>query len=170
MVGEEGWRAERERWEHDVAAPFLRSLPERKERFETASGEPLERVFTPEHVENDRETGGFPGEYPFLRGAYPTMYRARPWTMRQIAGYGRPEDTNERLRYLIANGQTGISIDFDMPTLMGFDSDDERSWGEVGREGVAIDHVDDLHTMLDGIDISSISVSMTINPSARSEE
>ena len=78
------------------------------------------------------------------------MYRARPWTMRQIAGYGRPEDTNERLRYLIENGQTGISVDFDMPTLMGFDSDDERSYGEVGREGVAIDHVDDLHAVFDG--------------------
>src|SRR5256885_7578028 len=86
--------------------------------------------------------------------------------MLQIAGYGGPEDTNERLRYLIANGQTGISIDFDMPTLMGFDSDDERSWGEVGREGVAIDHVDDLRALLHGIDIGSISVSMTINPSA----
>ncbi len=94
------------------------------------------------------------------------MYRARPWTMRQIAGYGRPEDTNDRLRYLIAQGQTGISIDFDLPTLMGFDSDDERSLGEVGREGVAVDHVDDLHGIFDGIDIGGVSVSMTINPTA----
>jgi methylmalonyl-CoA mutase cobalamin-binding domain/chain len=166
MQGEESWRAERERWEREVVSPFLDSVPERKPRFETPSGETVERVFTPEHVESDAESGGFPGEFPFLRGPYPTMYRARPWTMRQIAGYGRPEDTNARLRYLIANGQTGISIDFDMPTLMGFDSDDERSFGEVGREGVAIDHVDDLHAVLDGIDIGSISVSMTINPSA----
>ena len=166
MQGEESWRAERERWEREVVSPFLESVPERKPTFETPSGETLERVFTPEHVESAAESAGFPGEYPFLRGPYPTMYRARPWTMRQIAGYGRPEDTNERLRYLIANGQTGISIDFDMPTLMGFDSDDERSFGEVGREGVAIDHVDDLHAALDGIDIGSISVSMTINPTA----
>ena len=166
MQEKESWRAERERWEREVLSPFLDSVPERKPSFETPSGEPLERVFTPEHVESTAEGGGFPGDYPFLRGPYPTMYRARPWTMRQIAGYGRPEDTNARLRYLIANGQTGISIDFDMPTLMGFDSDDERSFGEVGREGVAIDHVDDLHAVLDGIDISSISVSMTINPSA----
>jgi methylmalonyl-CoA mutase N-terminal domain/subunit len=159
------WRSERERWERETVAPFLAAVPERRERFETLSGQPLERVYTPEHVSPDGGEG-LPGEYPFLRGPYPTMYRARPWTMRQIAGYGRPEDTNERLRYLIANGQTGISIDFDMPTLMGFDSDDERSFGEVGREGVAVDHVDDLHAVLDGIDIERISVSMTINPTA----
>jgi methylmalonyl-CoA mutase cobalamin-binding domain/chain len=166
MQGEESWRAERERWEREVVSPFLDTVPERKSRFETPSGETLERVFTPEHVESSAESAGFPGEFPFLRGPYPTMYRARAWTMRQIAGYGRPEDTNARLRYLIANGQTGISLDFDMPTLMGFDSDDERCFGEVGREGVAVDHVDDLHAVLDGIDIGSISVSMTINPSA----
>ena len=157
-------RAARLRWEEETVAPFLAGLPERKETFETLSGAPVERVYTSEHVEEP--DGGFPGEFPFLRGPYPTMYRARPWTMRQIAGYGRPEDTNDRLRYLIANGQTGISIDFDMPTLMGFDSDDERSFGEVGGVGVAVDHVDDLHAVLDGIDIGTISVSMTINPSA----
>ena len=102
MRGKEGWRASRERWEREVASPFLRDVQERKARFETVSGETLERVFTPEHVESDAESAGFPGEYPFLRGPYPTMYRARPWTMRQIAGYGSPEDTNARLRYLIA--------------------------------------------------------------------
>ncbi len=123
-------------------------------------------MYTPEHATSHPDEVGFPGEFPFLRGPYPTMYRARPWTMRQIAGYGRPEDTNDRLRYLIAQGQTGISIDFDMPTLMGFDSDDERSLGEVGREGVAVDHVDDLHGIFDGIDIGGVSVSMTINPTA----
>src|SRR5438067_704352 len=163
---EDAWRAERERWERETLKPFAERLGERRERFETMSGLELERVYTPEHVDADGAGLGFPGEFPFTRGPYPTMYRARPWTMRQIAGYGQPEDTNERLRYLIANGQTGISIDFDMPTLMGFDSDDERSFGEVGREGVAIDHVDDLHAVLDGIDIGSISVSMTINPTA----
>ncbi len=162
----EFWRRERERWERESVAPFLERQPERKPFFGTLSGRPLERIYTPEHAGAGPADLGFPGEFPFLRGPYPTMYRARPWTMRQIAGYGEPEDTNERLRYLIANGQTGISVDFDMPTLMGFDSDDERSDGEVGREGVAIDHVDDLHRLFDGIDIGSISVSMTINPTA----
>ena len=160
------WREERERWERESVAPFLERQPERKQSFRTLSGRPLERIYTAEHAGTRPEDMGFPGEFPFLRGPYPTMYRARPWTMRQIAGYGRPEDTNERLRYLIANGQTGISVDFDMPTLMGFDSDDERSYGEVGREGVAIDQVDDLHRLFDGIDIGSISVSLTINPTA----
>ena len=162
----EFWRQERERWERESLAPFLERQPERKPFFRTLSGRPLERVYTAEHAGARPEDMGFPGEFPFLRGPYPTMYRARPWTMRQIAGYGRPEDTNERLRYLIANGQTGISVDFDMPTLMGFDSDDERSYGEVGREGVAIDQVDDLHRLFDRIDIGSISVSLTINPTA----
>ena len=160
------WRDERERWEGETLAPFVDRLGERKEGFETLSGHPVERVYTPEHLSSDAPENGFPGEYPFTRGPYPTMYRARPWTMRQIAGYGEPEDTNERLQYLIAHGQTGISVDFDMPTLMGFDSDDERSFGEVGREGVAIDHVDDLHRVFAGIDIGSISISMTINPTA----
>jgi methylmalonyl-CoA mutase N-terminal domain/subunit len=159
-------RRERERWERETVAPFAARLPERRDRFETLSGQPLERLYTPEHVTPDSHAGGVPGEYPFLRGPYPTMYRARPWTMRQIAGFGEPGDTNGRLRYLIAHGQTGISVDFDMPTLMGFDSDDERSFGEVGREGVAIDHVDDLHAVFEEIDIGSISISMTINPTA----
>jgi methylmalonyl-CoA mutase cobalamin-binding domain/chain len=160
------WRRERLRWERESVEGFLARTPERRPRFETLSGLPLERVYTREHAGGRLEEEGLPGEYPFLRGPYPTMYRARPWTMRQIAGFGEPEDTNGRLRYLIEHGQTGISVDFDMPTLMGFDSDDERSFGEVGREGVAIDHVDDLHRVFDGIDIGSISVSMTINPTA----
>lgn len=160
------WAAARTRWEGETLAPFNARVRERRTEFTTLSGEHVERVYTPEHVDAGLDEIGFPGAFPFLRGPYPTMYRARPWTMRQIAGYGRPEDTNERLRYLIANGQTGISVDFDMPTLMGFDSDDERALGEVGREGVSIDHVDDLHRLFDGIDIGSISVSMTINPSA----
>ena len=160
------WRRERERWENESVAPFVDRRPERRERFETFSGDDVERLYTPEHVEQSAEESGFPGEFPYLRGPYPTMHRARPWTMRQIAGYGRPEDTNDRLRYLIAAGQTGISIDFDMPTLMGYDSDNVMSFGEVGREGVAIDHVDDLAGVLDGIDIGEISVSMTINPTA----
>lgn len=160
------WRRERERWERETVAPFTERVPERQEQFTTLSGRPLERVYTREHAERGLDEEGLPGEFPFLRGPYATMYRGRPWTMRQIAGFGEPADTNQRLRYLIENGQTGISVDFDMPTLMGFDSDDERSFGEVGREGVAIDHVDDLHDVFAGIDIGSISVSMTINPTA----
>ena len=160
------WQNERERWENETVAPFIDRRPERREPFESFSGSEVERLYTPEHVEEATKDGGFPGEFPYLRGPYPTMYRARPWTMRQIAGYGRPEDTNDRLRYLIAAGQTGISIDFDMPTLMGYDSDHVMSFGEVGREGVAVDHVDDLAGVLDGIDIGEISVSMTINPTA----
>jgi methylmalonyl-CoA mutase N-terminal domain/subunit len=160
------WKSARENWEEHEVASFTRRAPERRDAFATLSGLPLERLYTPEHHDGSMEDHGWPGRFPFTRGPYPTMYRARPWTMRQIAGYGGPSDTNDRLRYLIANGQTGISIDFDMPTLMGHDSDHERSFGEVGREGVAIDHVDDLSELFDGIDISEISVSLTINPSA----
>src|SRR5258706_9167634 len=109
---------------------------------------------------------GLPGRFPYTRGPYPTMYRGRNWTMRQIAGFGTGEDTNGRFRYLIEQGQTGLSVDFDMPTLMGYDSDDPRSLGEVGREGVAIDTLDDMEALFSGIDLDRISVSMTINPSA----
>ncbi|HKV44067.1 MAG TPA: methylmalonyl-CoA mutase family protein [bacterium] len=146
----------------------LARAPERRERFETLSGLPVERIYGPEDLArlDYAERIGFPGRYPFTRGPYPTMYRSRPWTMRQIAGFGIAADTNARLKYLIAQGQTGISIDFDMPTLMGYDSDDLRARGEVGREGVAVDTLDDLDEILDGIDIGAISVSMTINPTA----
>src|SRR5260370_14032604 len=109
---------------------------------------------------------GWPGRWPFTRGPYPTMYRGRLWTMRQIAGFGTGEDTNGRLKYLIAQGQTGLSCDFDMPTLMGYDSDDPRSLGEVGREGVAVDTIEDVEALFAGIDLETISVSMTINPTA----
>ncbi len=152
---------------HDVAESLAR-LPERLHRFETLSGLPVERIYGPEDVagtDHARDIG-FPGRYPYTRGPYSTMYRSRPWTMRQIAGFGTAMDTNARLKYLIAQGQTGISIDFDMPTLMGYDSDDPRARGEVGREGVAVDTIDDLDEILEGIDIGKISVSMTINPTA----
>src|SRR5205807_8257601 len=109
---------------------------------------------------------GWPGRWPFTRGPYPTMYRGRLWTMRQIAGFGTGEDTNGRFKYLIAQGQTGLSCDFDMPTLMGYDSDDPRSLGEVGREGVAVDTIEDVEALFAGIDLETISVSMTINPTA----
>src|SRR3954470_14433797 len=160
-------RAQRLKWEQDELASFLRKQPEAKQKYETLSGIPVERVYTPEHVAGTPfEEIGLPGKYPYTRGPYPTMYRGRLWTMRQIAGYGTGEDTNHRFRYLIEHGQTGLSVDFDMPTLMGYDSDDPRSLGEVGREGVAIDTIDDMAALFDGIDLEKISVSMTINPSA----
>ena len=155
-------------WEQMTLLPFTERRPERRETFRTISGTPLERIYTPNDVADLDyvATSGFPGQFPYLRGPYPTMYRAQPWTMRQIAGFGTADDTNQRFRYLIAQGQTGISTDFDMPTLMGYDSDDERSEGEVGREGVAIDSVDDMLDLYRDIDLEKISVSMTINPSA----
>ncbi|HUJ27380.1 MAG TPA: methylmalonyl-CoA mutase family protein [Myxococcales bacterium] len=155
----------REQWEANELAEFRRKQPESRERYETQSGIKTHRVYTPEDVPPFEEIG-LPGKYPFTRGPYPTMYRGRLWTMRQIAGYGTGEDTNHRFRYLIEHGQTGLSVDFDMPTLMGYDSDDPHSLGEVGREGVAIDTIDDMAALFDGIDLERISVSMTINPTA----
>jgi len=158
-------RALRLEWEEKELREFLQRQPESRDRYETASGLPLKRVYTPEDAVPFEEIG-LPGRYPFTRGPYPTMYRGRNWTMRQIAGFGTGEDTNRRFRYLIEQGQTGLSVDFDMPTLMGYDSDDPLSQGEVGREGVAIDSIDDLRALFDGIDLERISVSMTINPTA----
>jgi methylmalonyl-CoA mutase cobalamin-binding domain/chain len=154
-------------WEREELDRYLRRTPEDRDEYRTSAGLPLRRVYTPLDSEGDSwERIGLPGRYPFTRGPYPTMYRGRRWTMRQIAGYGAGADTNRRLRYLIEQGQTGISVDFDMPTLMGYDSDDPMSVGEVGREGVAVDVVDDMVELFDGIDLEQISVSMTINPTA----
>ena len=154
-------------WEQKELASFLARQPETKERYHTASGLPLKRVYTAlDTNETPLEDIGLPGRYPFTRGPYPTMYRGRLWTMRQIAGFGTGADTNQRFKYLISQGQTGLSVDFDMPTLMGYDSDHAMSVGEVGREGVAIDVLDDMEALFNGIDLTEISVSMTINPSA----
>jgi 2-hydroxyisobutanoyl-CoA mutase large subunit len=156
-----------ELWEQQELAAFLRKAPERQKEFRSLTGFPLKRVYTAlDLAETPAEDIGLPGQYPFTRGAYPTMYRGRLWTMRQIAGFGTAEDTNKRFKYLISQGQTGLSTDFDMPTLMGYDSDHAMSEGEVGREGVAIDTMADMELLLDGIDLENISVSMTINPSA----
>jgi methylmalonyl-CoA mutase N-terminal domain/subunit len=157
----------RKDWEATELREFRARQPESRDRYTTASGLPVHRVYTPEDVAGTPfEEIGLPGRYPFTRGPYPTMYRGRLWTMRQIAGYGTGEDTNQRFRYLIAQGQTGLSVDFDMPTLMGHDSDDPRSLGEVGREGVAVDTIEDVEALFAGIDLERISVSMTINPTA----
>src|SRR5689334_9572843 len=154
-------------WEQGEVARFIARAPERKKAFATLGGFPVKRVYTASDVADVPLADiGLPGRYPFTRGPYPTMYRGRLWTMRQIAGFGTAEDTNQRFKYLIAQGQTGLSTDFDMPTLMGYDSDHPMSEGEVGREGVAIDTLADMEHLLDGIDLEKISVSLTINPSA----
>jgi len=154
-------------WEAGELRAFLDRQPESRPEYRTLSGLPLRRVYTAEDLaELRQEDLGLPGQYPYTRGPYPTMYRGRLWTMRQIAGFGTGEDTNGRFRYLIEQGQTGLSVDFDMPTLMGYDSDDPRSLGEVGREGVAVDTLDDVEALFNGVDLETISVSMTINPTA----
>ncbi|GFG53518.1 methylmalonyl-CoA mutase family protein [Mycolicibacterium agri] len=159
-------QADLEAWESNELAEFIKRAPESRETYLTGAGLPVKRVYGPQDLPESFEEIGFPGQYPFTRGPYPTMYRGRKWTMRQIAGFGQAEETNKRFQYLIAQGQTGLSVDFDMPTLMGLDSDDEMSLGEVGREGVAIDVLPDMAALFDGIDLENISVSMTINPSA----
>jgi methylmalonyl-CoA mutase N-terminal domain/subunit len=158
---------ETKEWEEREVAAFLRKQAERQEQFFTIGDFPVKRVYTAADIAGTPlDDIGLPGRYPFTRGPYPTMYRSRTWTMRQIAGFGTGEDTNRRFKYLIAQGQTGISTDFDMPTLMGYDSDHPMSEGEVGREGVAIDTLADMEALLADIDLEKISVSMTINPTA----
>ncbi|MEK7384939.1 MAG: methylmalonyl-CoA mutase family protein [candidate division NC10 bacterium] len=160
-------KAQQRAWEADELQAFLARQPESRADCRSGSGLPVARVYTPADIAGTSfDEIGLPGRYPFTRGPYPTMYRGRLWTMRQIAGYGTGSDTNKRFRYLTEQGQTGLSVDFDMPTLMGYDSDDPRSLGEVGREGVAVDTLDDVEALFDGIDLEHISVSMTINPTA----
>ena len=160
-------RRELDDWERNEVALFLNKQAERKAAFFTLGDIPVKRVYSVLDVADTPLADiGLPGRYPFTRGPYPTMYRSRLWTMRQIAGFGTAEDTNRRFKYLIEQGQTGISTDFDMPTLMGYDSDHPMSEGEVGREGVAIDTLADMEALFDGIDLENISVSLTINPTA----
>jgi methylmalonyl-CoA mutase, N-terminal domain len=154
-----------ERWRQEV----YEAAPERTgETRSTISGIENEPLYTPDNVDVDYAADlGHPGVYPFTRGVYPSMYRGRLWTMRQFAGFGSAEETNARFHYLLEHGQTGLSTAFDMPTLMGYDSDNARSLGEVGREGVAVDSIDDMRTLFDGIPLGDVSTSMTINsPSA----
>ncbi|MCX8104121.1 MAG: methylmalonyl-CoA mutase family protein [Candidatus Bipolaricaulota bacterium] len=157
-----------ERWERETLQPFLQRSPERKKRFITVSNEEIKRLYTPEDIQDlDYERDlGYPGEYPFTRGVYPTMYRGRLWTMRQFAGFGGPEETNQRFKYLLREGQTGLSTAFDMPTLMGLDSDHPLADGEVGVEGVAVDTLRDFEILFDGIPLDKVTTSFTINPSA----
>src|SRR3989440_3407032 len=150
-----------ERWYRERYA----QTPERDALFTTVSGEPVEPLYTAQDLP-DPDQIGFPGEFPFTRGVYGSMYRGRLWTMRQFAGFGTAEETNERFRYLLDHGQTGLSTAFDMPSLMGHDSDHPLALGEVGREGVAVDTLDDMSDLFAGIDLGEVSVSMTINAPA----
>ncbi|ELZ14570.1 methylmalonyl-CoA mutase large subunit [Haloterrigena salina JCM 13891] len=164
----ESIREATEEWERETLEPALDAHGERSERFATVSNLEVDRLYTPADVADldYLEDLGFPGEKPYTRGPYPTMYRGRTWTMRQFAGFGTAEETNERFHYLIDEGQTGLSTAFDMPSLMGLDSDDPMSEGEIGREGVAVDTLRDMEILFDGIDLAEISTSFTINPSA----
>src|SRR5918912_2729372 len=155
--------AARERWEKENAA-----APRRPQPPITVSSVPIDALYTPDSLNGfDPETDlGYPGQYPFARGVHASMYRSRLWTMRQFAGFGTPRQTNQRFKFLLEKGQTGLSTAFDLPTLMGLDSDDPRSLGEVGRLGVAVDTLDDMRELFAGIDLARVSVSMTINAPA----
>ncbi len=157
-----------EEWSEGPLRESLARLPERREVFALDSGIPIERLYTPLDVEGiDYASAlGFPGRDPFTRGVQPTMYRSRLWTMRQYSGFGDARETNRRLHYLLAQGQTGMSIAFDLPTQMGYDSDHALAQGEVGRVGVAIDTLDDMQRLLDGLPLERVSTSMTINATA----
>jgi len=156
------------RWEEKVLEPALKSAPEERRVFTTLSGVAVERLYTPSHLADfdyARDLGD-PGEYPFTRGIHRTMYRGRVWTMRQFSGFGSPEDTNQRLHYLLKQGQTGLSIAFDLPTLMGYDSDHPLAEGEVGKCGVAVSSLADMETLLAGLPLEQVTTSMTINSPA----
>lgn len=158
---------EKERWERETVEPTLRRHAERRASFDTTSDVAVERLYAPDDIVLDYPHQlGYPGEFPFTRGVYPTMYRGRLWTMRQYAGFGTAQETNRRYRYLLEHGQTGLSVAFDLPTQMGYDSDDDMAHGEVGRAGVAIDTLEDMRALFDGIPLGDVSASMTINATA----
>jgi methylmalonyl-CoA mutase N-terminal domain/subunit len=161
-------RKARERWERKVLADARAKAPERRGRFESTSGEEIERLYAPDHLEefDYLRDAGFPGEYPYTRGVQPTMYRGRFWTMRQYAGFGDARESNARYRYLLDHGQTGLSVAFDLPTQMGYDSDAPIASGEVGKVGVAIDSLEDMEVLFDRIPLGEVSTSMTINSTA----
>jgi methylmalonyl-CoA mutase, N-terminal domain len=168
-VKQEVLDAERvERWRAERLARDYERVPPRREAPATLSGIPIADIYTPadvEHVDPARDIG-LPGEYPFTRGPHASMYRGRPWTIRQVAGFGQAEDTNGRFKYLLAHGETGLSTDFDLPTLLGYDSDHEVYRREIGKIGVAVDTVVDMHALFDGIPLDEVSTSLTINAPA----
>jgi methylmalonyl-CoA mutase N-terminal domain/subunit len=159
---------DKKRWEKETYGPFVRQAPEREIRYESLSGIPIQALYTPEDLVGWRyeEKLGYPGEFPYTRGPYPSMYRGRLWTMRMFAGFGRPEDTNARFKYLLEQGQTGLSTAFDMPALMGYDADHPRARGEVGREGVTVSTLADFELLFRDIPLDQVTTSMTINCTA----
>lgn len=161
-------KSSKKRWEDTTLAKTTTRFPERKEEFTTVSGHEVDRVYTPENIEDFdyEEKLGFPGEYPYTRGVQPTMYRGKLWTMRQYAGFATAEESNKRYKYLLEQGQTGLSVAFDLPTQIGYDSDHALSEGEVGKVGVAIDSLKDMEILFDGIPLDKVSTSMTINAPA----
>ncbi|HSE24107.1 MAG TPA: methylmalonyl-CoA mutase family protein [Pyrinomonadaceae bacterium] len=160
--------SELERWETETLTPVLEKRPERKQSFQTVSLEEVNRLYTPADVENIdfTEDIAFPGEFPYTRGIHPTGYRGKLWTMRQFAGFSTPEETNTRFKYLLAQGQTGLSVAYDLPTLMGYDADAPLSEGEVGKCGVAVSSLADMEVLFDGIPLENVTVSQTINAPA----
>jgi methylmalonyl-CoA mutase, N-terminal domain len=159
--------ASKQRWEDETVRPLLERFPERRPVFETTSGIPVDRLYLPTVEEPGYEEKlGFPGKYPFTRGVQPTMFRGRYWTMRQYAGFASAAESNARYRYLLGQGQTGLSVAFDLPTQIGYDADDPMAAGEVGRVGVSIASLDDMALLLDGIPLHEVSISMTINAPA----
>ncbi len=159
---------ERRRWQADTLKPALSAAPERKPVFSTVSEIPVDRLYTPldnEDLDYLRDLG-YPGEFPFTRGIYPTMYRSKPWTVRQYAGFGNARESNERFRYLLDRGQTGLSVALDLPTQAGYDSDHPLSMGEVGKVGVAIDSIGDMRVLFEGIPLSKVATSITANAPA----
>jgi methylmalonyl-CoA mutase N-terminal domain/subunit len=163
-----GIRKARDRWKKTVLSDQVKRSPERRGEFTTESGIPVKRLYTPLDLQQADylDDIGFPGEFPYTRGVYPTMYRGRLWTTRMYAGFGTAEDTNERFRYLLDGGMRGLSMAFDLPTQLGYDSDDPLSAGSVGRVGVAVDTLDDMETIFDSIPLDQVSTSMTINAPA----
>ena len=157
-----------EQWEETSLSKALASLPERRDEFITTSSEPIDRLYTPLDVAEDGYASslGLPGEYPFTRGVHPTLHRSKLWTMRMFAGFGTAEETNQRFKYLLEQGQTGLSVAFDLATLMGYDTDQPEALGEFGKCGVAISSLKDMEILLDGIPLDKVSTSMTINSPA----
>ena len=159
---------EQERWEQQTLKPALEKHPERKKAFQTVSLEDVERLYTPTDIADldfARDIA-FPGEFPYTRGIHPTGYRGKLWTMRQFAGFSTPEETNARFKYLMEQGQTGLSVAYDLPTLMGYDADSPLSEGEVGKCGVAVSSLADMEVLFDGIPLEQVTVSQTINAPA----
>lgn len=161
-------KSSKREWEKETVAKAVERFPERKEKFSTVSDIKVERLYTPENIEDldYEEDLGYPGKYPYTRGVQPTMYRGRLWTMRQYAGFATAEESNKRYKYLLEQGQTGLSVAFDLPTQIGYDSNHSLSGGEVGKVGVAIDSLKDMETLFDGIPLDKVSTSMTINAPA----